>query len=147
MPRPEPQLQVETAMDFSAIPLPAGVIGGNSDTFDGTILFEGRPLATSPAGALGSIDTVIRRLADSEPLGINQVDTVPVKMLALRMRSPAPVVFSFNGGQLLKAVDVELSLAPGVVQPGGSMTIVRDSADGGSFSYDLEVVVALRLFD
>lgn len=146
-PRPEPQLQVETAMDFSAIPLPAGVIGGNSDAFDGTILFEGRPLATSPAGALGSIDTVIRRLADSEPLGINQVDTVPVKMLALRMRSPAPVVFSFNGGQLLKAVDVELSLAPGVVQPGGSMTIVRDSADGGSFSYDLEVVVALRFFD
>ncbi|MDP6540179.1 MAG: thrombospondin type 3 repeat-containing protein [Planctomycetota bacterium] len=146
-PPPEALLQIPAHFDFSAAPIPAGAVGNNSDPFSGKIAFQGSPLATNPPGALGSTDTIIRRLDDTAPLDINGADTVGVEVVALSLRSAEPVVFSFNGGQRLEALDVELSLFPGAVQPGGAMTIVRTHADGGSFHYDVGVRVALRFFD
>ncbi|MDP6410259.1 MAG: thrombospondin type 3 repeat-containing protein [Planctomycetota bacterium] len=146
-PPPEPFLQVATSIDFSGVPIAQGTIGGTSDPFSGRIAFEGAPLATSPPGALGTIDTIIRRLADTVPLDVNAVDTIPVEVVALSLRSSVPAVFSFNGGQTLEAFDVELSLAPGVSQPPGAMTIVRSGSDGGTFHYDIGVRVVLRFFD
>ncbi|MDJ0835269.1 MAG: hypothetical protein QNK37_02070 [Acidobacteriota bacterium] len=54
-----------TAVDFADEPIPAGFFCDESPAFKSKIKFEGVPLATEPAGLLGSADTIIERMDDA----------------------------------------------------------------------------------
>ncbi len=49
-------------MNFADNPIPASFFCEGSEAFTGKILLEGMPLATEPAGALGTTDTIVERL-------------------------------------------------------------------------------------
>src|SRR5215831_12925660 len=51
---------------FADEPIPAGFFCEGSKPFTGTVKFKGAPLAVEPAGSLGAIDTVVRRLDDAQ---------------------------------------------------------------------------------
>ena len=44
---------------------PAGFFCPDSKPFTGKVSLQGEPLATEPAGSLGKIDTIVRRLDDT----------------------------------------------------------------------------------
>jgi hypothetical protein len=54
-----------TFVDFSRNPLPADFFCLGSAPFDGRIVFQGVPVATRPARALGNADTIVQRLDDA----------------------------------------------------------------------------------
>src|SRR5882757_11215040 len=51
---------------FADQPIPAGFFCETSQAFTGMVKFKGAPLTVEPAGSLGSIDTVVRRLDDAK---------------------------------------------------------------------------------
>src|SRR5882757_702119 len=51
---------------FADQPIPAGFFCEGSQAFTGKVKFKGAPLTVEPAGSLGSIDTVVRRLDDAK---------------------------------------------------------------------------------
>ena len=131
--------------DFSGPcpPIPAGFFGPGSPPFAGIITFEGQPLATTPAGALGETDTIIRRTAATMPLdvmgvGPNFMDTVPVEIVALRLRSTVPITIPGFG-----TWNVEAYLSVTTAQIAASLTISRDCPDGGSFMGTINVTARL----
>lgn len=135
-----PAKGTETFVDFGSIPLGGGFFGPGSDPFVGRIDLEGEPLPTDPPGALGDIDTIVRRTADTAPLNVNDSDTVPIEIVALSLRSTQPITVTYNGGQNPELWDVRLCLSEAFAQTPGSITVTRTSQDGGTFDSTLPVI-------
>ena len=128
-----------TFYDFIHTPIPADFFGPGSDPFDGVVAFQGLPLETNPAGALGLGDTVVERSSDTLPLDIGQSDVVPVEIVALSLVSVQPIeVTQLGGGGASTFWDVHVCLSSAGQTP-GSMTITRDSSDGGTFDSSFSV--------
>jgi|GEM_PF-1173132 len=127
-----------TFADFSdpCPAIPADFFEPGSPPWMGVIPFAGVPLDTSPPGILGPQDTIVRRTADTIPLGIGGSDTVPIEIVALSLESTAPITVPGFGDW-----DVRVCLSEVVAQPtGGSMFIMRDCDDGGGYSATLEII-------
>ena len=105
---------------------------GTSATFttpfgDVDVQFKGVPL-----GPNGETDTIVRRHAGSGlPMGIGDEVTVPIEIVALNLVSVAPVQI---GGSMF---NVTATALPSFT---GSMTITKDSANGGTFDSMLPVI-------
>lgn len=120
-------------IDFDDDPIPAGFFCGGSEPFTGRIAWEGAPLVTSPADALGGADTVVRRL-DNAVFDREGVATVRLQMAALSL-----------GGTVKTSCGifkVRATLAPGV-QPMTEMRIVRTEKGGGSYEAPLSFIARL----
>ena len=118
--------------------IPAGFFGPGSPAVGPTIVFGGEPLATAPAGALGETDTIVRRLASTVALDVGDSDTVPIEIVALHLRSTAPVLVPGFGSW-----DVEACLSATTAQTTSSMTITRVCDDGGTYSGTVNVTARL----
>ena len=130
-----------TIVDFSSTPIPAGFFGPGSDPFTGTVRFVGEPLETLPPGALGQIDTIVRRPNPTVPLSPpGGVDTIPIEIVALSLVSISPITVTYNAGASSDQWNVRVHLSQFAVQPIGSMTIRHEHSDGGTFDSTLHVV-------
>jgi hypothetical protein len=117
---------------FAQEPIPAGFFCEGSKPFTGTVEFKGAPLAAEPAGSLGSVDTVVRRLDDAIFDGKGEAKT-RIQLMALSLVSTKPVETSCG------AYDVAVTLAG--EQPTTTMKIVRTEALGGTYSAPLALNV------
>jgi hypothetical protein len=124
--------------DFSQTPLPADFFGPGSDPFEGTVVFGGQPLPTSPPGILEPADTIVRRMTDAMLPTIPSTDVVPIEIVALSLVSVAPITVTYNGGHDPETWNVSVCLSD-VPQQAGLMHIQRNCQDGGTFSSTLPV--------
>ncbi|HEV7505960.1 MAG TPA: hypothetical protein VGS07_13720 [Thermoanaerobaculia bacterium] len=123
-----------TFTSFADNPIPAGFFCEGSKAFRSTINLRGVPLATTPAGALGEIDTIIRRLDNASFNNAGEAKT-RIQLLALSLGSVKPVDTGCG------LYDVTASLAG--EQPVTEMKILRTSDFGGSYIAPLDLKVKL----
>jgi len=119
---------------FKAEPIPADFFCPGSAPFPGVVQMNGRPLATAPAGALGRIDTIVRRLDDAVVDEKGEAAT-RVQLMALSLASVKPIETSCG------RYDVRASLAGS--QPTTTMHIRKTSDGGGTYIAPLELNVKL----
>src|SRR5436305_9738605 len=117
---------------FANEPIPAGFFCEGSQPFTGTVKFKGAPLTVEPAGSLGTIDTVVRRLDDAK-FDAKGEATTRIQLMALSLVSTKPIETSC--GQY----DVAVSLTG--KQPITTMRIFQTDAFGGTYSAPLELNV------
>lgn len=123
-----------TFTSFAENPIPAGFFCPSSKPFAGTVSMEGAPLATAPAGALGDIDTIVRRLDDAT-FNEKGEATTRIQLMALSLASVKPIDTGCG------LYDVTASL--GGEQPITEMRIARTSDNGGYYVAPLELNVKL----
>ena len=117
---------------FADEPIPAGFFCEGSQPFTGTVKFKGAPLTVEPAGSLGAIDTVVRRLDDAK-FDAKGEATTRIQLMALSLVSMQPIETSCG------KYDVAIGLAG--KQPVTLMKIFQSDAFGGTYSAPLELNV------
>lgn len=117
---------------FAQEPIPAGFFCDGSAPFTGTVTFKGAPIATEPPGALGAIDTVVRRLDDAA-FDDKGVAETRIELMALSLVSTAPIETSCG------RYNVAVTLAG--KQPRTTMRIFRTAALGGTYTAPLSLNV------
>lgn len=123
-----------TYSSFDKNPIPAGFFCPDSKPFTGKVSLQGEPLKTEPAGSLGKIDTIVRRLDDAAFDAKGESHT-RIQLLALSLASVKPVDTGCG------LYDVKASLAG--EQPVTEMKILRTSEGGGTYVAPLELNVKL----
>lgn len=141
--------------DTAQLVIPAGIdiwstpdVGANTgpisiprgffcDAFPGRnvsqIPLKGKPLVTSPAGVLGSTDTVVLRRTNAA-FGADGTATVPIEVVGLSLVGSAPFDVPECGESYTVVV------CRGANQPpGNTITIAHDGSNGGTFDADLAV--------
>lgn len=118
--------------NFADQPLPAGFFCEGSQPFTGTVKFKGAPLTVEPAGSLGAIDTIVRRLDDAK-FDAKGEATTRIQLMALSLVSTKPIETSCG------KYDVAVSLIG--KQPVTLMKIFQSDAFGGTYSAPLELNV------
>lgn len=123
-----------TFADFSHIPIPADFFCSGSQPFLGKVVFEGVPLTTKPAGALGPTDTIVHRLDDAV-FDRNGLATTRIQMAAMEFRGIEPLrneCGTFRVGLVLEGP-----------QPITEMRIQRLGAGFGTFEADISVNIKM----
>ncbi|HEY2295125.1 MAG TPA: hypothetical protein VGM86_30855 [Thermoanaerobaculia bacterium] len=115
---------------FTNEPLPAGFFCEGSQPFTGTVKLKGAPLTVEPAGSLGAIDTVVRRLDDAKFNAKGEAAT-RIQLMALSLVSMKPIETSCG------KFDVAISLTG--KQPVTLMKIFQSDAFGGTYSAPLAI--------
>lgn len=122
-------------------PLPLGFFGPGSDPFEGQVCLAGEPLGPTTWGDYDDSDTLILRGAD--PFDRCDLDydidrVVTAQVVALNLRSIAPITVTYNGGLNPELWDVAVDLS---VQgsPPGTVTATRTHCNGGTYGSDLPV--------
>lgn len=122
---------------FSVDELPVGFFGPGSDPFEGTVVYKGEPLGTTPPGVLGPTDTIVRRMDSMTFPGCGGTDTVPIEIVALSLVSCNPIIVTYPSGPP-ESWDVKVSL-PSSPQPTGTMMVTKTHCNGGTWSSVLPV--------
>jgi hypothetical protein len=117
---------------FADQPIPAGFFCESSAAFTGKVKFKGAPLAVEPAGSLGSIDTVVRRLDDAK-FNAKGEATTRIQLMALSLVSVQPIETSCG------KYNVAVNLAG--EQPKTLMKIFQTDAFGGTYTAPLALNV------
>jgi hypothetical protein len=133
-----------TFQDFIGEPLPSDFFGPGSDPFDGGVPCHGVPLPGfpgCPTDDLSFVDTIVERLANAElPPPYPSSDQIPIEIVALQLRSVAPITVTYNGGLNPELWDVDVGLSQMLPQPTGTMDITHEDPAGGHFSSLLPVI-------
>ncbi len=111
----------KTFIDFSHDPLPRSFFCSASAAFIDKVSLRGKPIAVSPAGTFGEIDTIVQRLDDARFNGRGRART-RIQVQALSLVGIEPI--STGCGQY----EVGVSLTG--KQPITRMTIVREHEPG-----------------
>lgn len=126
---------------YTVFSIPADFFDPGSDPFSGTIQLKGDPL--SVPGIDGPPDTIVRRSsAASLPDPLPSSDTVPIEIVALNLVSVNPITVTYSGPSFTELWDVRITLAP-TPPPPGTINILHDVADGGTFTATLPVTPLL----
>ncbi|MEM7051730.1 MAG: hypothetical protein AAF604_18830 [Acidobacteriota bacterium] len=123
-----------TRADFLLEPIPAGFFCAGGAAFNDVIAFRGVPIATQPAVALGTTDTIVQRLDDAVFNGSNLART-RVQVIAME----------FEGSDLIKTDCGSYSVRTVLEgeQPITEMEILRTDDNGGIFLAEIAVRVRL----
>lgn len=121
-----------TRYSFAEQPIPAGFFCAGSEPFRGAVEFEGVPLRTEPADALGTTDTVVERL-DTAVFNKRGVAVTRLQARALNLVGTKLVRNSCG------AYKVSATLAG--QQPVTRLTFQRENEFGGTFNADLRLRV------
>jgi hypothetical protein len=122
-----------TFSSFAADPVPADFFCPRSEPFSGKVSFQGKPLASEPAGSLGTVDTIVHRLDDAT-FDARGEATTRIRLLALSLAGAETIETSCG------RYEVSVALAQGE-QPTTTMKIVRTSAEGGTYHAPLALDV------
>ncbi|MEE9294680.1 MAG: DUF4215 domain-containing protein, partial [Phycisphaerae bacterium] len=127
----------DTFQNFTGDPIPPGFFDPGSDSFTGTVLFEGVPLGASVS--LEGTDTIVERL-DTAVLDFCEASeaTITIEIVALSLRATAPITVTFNGGQSPEQWDLRVFLSD-APQALGQMTIRQRCPGGGTYAAILPV--------
>ncbi len=118
---------------FADDPIPAGFFCADSPAFAGTIVMNGSPLATEPAGVLGKTDTIVHRLDDAY-LDEDGIATTRLQMMALSLVGSEPLdVGCETSFDVTSSLDGEQAIT--------EMRIIRESEWGGSYASPLSLNV------
>src|SRR3954467_9395271 len=117
---------------FANEPIPAGFFCEGSQPFTGTVKFRGAPLAVEPAGSLGTIDTVVRRL-DEAKFNAKGEATTRIQLMARSLVSTKPIETSC--GKYNVAVGLSGK------QPVTTMKVFQTDAFGGTYTAPLALNV------
>jgi hypothetical protein len=118
--------------NFAEEPIPAGFFCEGSQPFTGTVKFTGAPLAIAPAGSLGPIDTIVRRL-DNAAFDEKGEAKTRIQLMALSLVSTQPIETSCGKYDITVRLNGE--------QPVTTMKIFRSQALGGTYSAPLALNV------
>ncbi len=133
-------------------PIPADFFGTGSDAYGSPIAQEvclrGEPLGQTPYGYYEVADTLIRRellLGDpfdrcESPSGESR--TVDIEIVALNLKSSAPITVTYNGGQNPEQWDVAVDLSEVAPAYQSTLTAYKTHCNGGT--YDTELYVQAR---
>lgn len=124
-------------VSFEPTPIPAGFFDPGSDPFDAFVPVKGAPLSTTPPGAFGTADTIVRRTAPAA-LACPGSAMVPIEIVALHLVSATPVTVTYNGGATSELWNLRICLSDSP-QSGGMMTINQQCAGGGTYDSTLFV--------
>ena len=125
-----------TYQDFTATPIPAGFFGSGSLPFTGYVGFVGQPLTGT--GLVGGVDTIVERLSNASIPSCGGMDTVPLRIAALSLKSFVPITVQFGSGT--SKYNVAACLSSTFAQPVGSMTIRWEHLSGGTFDSTVPVI-------
>jgi hypothetical protein len=117
---------------FADQPIPAGFFCEGSQAFTGKVKFQGAPLTVEPAGSLGSIDTVVRRLDDAK-FDAKGEATTRIQLMALSLVSVQPIETSCGKFNVSVQLDGK--------QPVTTMHIFQSEAFGGTYTAPLALNV------
>ncbi|HEY0553723.1 MAG TPA: hypothetical protein VGG20_05615 [Thermoanaerobaculia bacterium] len=120
----------KTFYDFSYTPIPAGFFCAGSKAFTGKVALKGLPIATEPAGLLGSADTIVERL-DNAAFDKKGIATTRIQFRALSLVSSAPIKTSCG--------DFHVYVTLAGKQRVTTMSIFRTQEGGGDFAAPLAV--------
>ncbi|MBN1356939.1 hypothetical protein JXA40_11825 [bacterium] len=90
--------------------------------------------------ALGSTDTLITRLDTANLPACGSTDTITVDLTALNLVSTTPITITYFGGMTSENREVRVCLFSTLAQPPGSMSVNRESDEGGTFSVLLPII-------
>jgi len=119
---------------FRSEPIPAGFFCEGSEPFTGTVTLRGEPLATEPAGALGKIDTIVRRLDDAA-IDTQGNASTRIQLMALSLAGTKPIDTGCGLYNLTASLAGEQSTT--------TMRIAKTSSGGGTYVAPLEINVKL----
>ena len=125
--------------DFAETPLPAGFFGPGSEPFDALVDLEGLGIESFLGFDVGATDTIVRRREPAYLGGSPASDTIEIELVALSLRSIAPIVVTFAGAAPNKDFDVVVTLSRSQASR-GSMVINRTSCAGGDYEASLTVI-------
>ena len=129
-------LETDPATTFDTFNLPFPFFMPHCDAgFAGVVSFRGSPIDCF-AGTCGltPADTIVRRMASAPP----PTSSIPIEIVALELRSVAPITLNCSGGP--QTWDVSVSIAEGDPnQTTGTMTINQNYPRGGTFTSTLPV--------
>jgi len=126
-------------MHFTVMPVPADFFDPGSEPFADAIPLKGSPLITSPPGALGSTDCIIRRPNPPVILPMpGSSGTVPIEIIALNLVSVNPITVKYITGPPEQWI-VQVTLSSQMPQQLGQMTIRKKCCNGGTFDSQLPV--------
>jgi hypothetical protein len=114
-----------TFIDFAKTPIPAGFFCAGSAAFTGKVAFQGEPIVTGTAKALGATDTIVQRLDDAV-FNKRGVAVTRTQVRALSLKSVTPL--ETGCGKFAATVRLD------GVQPITQMVIRRENENGGRFS-------------
>lgn len=128
-----------TTVDLSGFPV-AGAFGAGTTIPNPVVSLVGKPLNLADGtGTIAPIDTIVSRLCPAW-LNVGSSFTVRLELLALSVRSEAPVVIVDANGTAtlwnLEVCDTDLRNN----QPNGTMTLFLTSPDGGTFTSSIPVL-------
>jgi len=124
-------------VDLAVDPLPPGLFGPGSDSFDGVICLQGDPFPVQG----GQADTIVERKTTAVlPDPSNSVDRVDIEIVALRLVSLEPIMVTFNGGPDSGQFNVQVCLSSVAPQEPGWMAIAHKREMGGTFNAYLPVI-------
>jgi hypothetical protein len=118
-------------VDFTDNPIAADYFCGGSQQFAQRIILKGSPIATSPSRALGSTDTIVKRLDNVDLGGGSGSTRIQVQAISFVNKSP----ISVPGCSDTFSAQVTLN----GTAPVGNMTIRRTTASGGTFDSNFSV--------
>jgi PEP-CTERM motif-containing protein len=93
-------------------------------------------------GGLPAVDTIVQRLAPASLPTVGSSATVPIELVSLNLVSVAPITVTYGGGAFSQFFDVFATEAG--AQAPGTMTLTRDSVDGGYFDALLPVLANIH---
>jgi hypothetical protein len=92
-------------------------------------------------GGLAMTDTIVMRQASASLPTIGSSDTIPIEIVSLSLKSVAPLMVTY-GPTAPEFFDVSVELAP-LPQTPGSMTLTRETQNGGTFDSVLPVLSSI----
>jgi hypothetical protein len=114
-----------TFVNFAQTPIPAGFFCAGSAPFTGKVAFQGVPVVTGTAKALGATDTIVQRLDDAV-FNKRGVAVTRTQVRALSLKSVTPLETGCGKFEATVRLDG--------VQPITKMAIRRENENGGTFS-------------
>jgi|GEM_PF-1382999 len=112
-------------------PIPADFFGPGSDPFDGIIALEGGPSGGSQSP---DTDVLVRRMTEVAPAPPPSTSTVDIEIVALSLKSTAPITVTWASGAPDSFFDVFVDLD--LENPSNGLSDITQADDfGGEFSY------------
>jgi len=126
-----------TDIDFSIQPIPTGFFGPGSDPFTMPVSMVGDGVNFIDGAIAGNVDTIVERKTDANLMLPGGSDTIDIEIVALSLRSIAPITVTFATIPSAEMWNLDCQLSPNVTQPLGTMQITASNCtcdEGGLFT-------------
>lgn len=132
------------SIDLSRRPIAGHFFGPGYKDFAGTIAFDGRDFGVQGPFDFGNGDVSLLRMGPQILPQVGGTARFPAAIAAISWHSTRPVEVGSPSGA--EKYDVEITLSRMADSPRGTMTLERDTLDGGTVSLEAEAVLRFRFY-